>query len=372
MADRKMVDPQGHPGLVDESEVAQARQHGYTEVPEPLGIGQRAGQVIGPALGNAALAAAAVGGGAYALSKVPAIAMDIAGHLPIVGPAARAAQAARILMRGGPAEATATVSAAPVKLPATFTRVSAADLERHPEILKNYSEGDPISLRTLEDIKTGRFQATGSAARRAGKGPAIPKLTVVEAGNPATALSPTEEQADLSKVPIWRGGKMSEAGTRHDIGYFSKSEAKTIPIEDMSQPRLRAAWEKHGRELASNARLSPVKEKEFERMTEEIKHRVTSEGSPVTVYDRPEAGSAAGRARRVAQAMADVSAAEGTSAARTGAREMLGPAGNLALMILGSAHTKEDVDNAARIVQKVREARMTPTMRRAVRGSEGT
>jgi hypothetical protein len=142
----------------------------------------------------------------------------------------------------------------------------------------------------------------------------------------------------------------------------------------MPQPHLRAAWEKHGRELASSQRLSPVKDAEFRALTDELKHRVTSNPEAINVYDRPVAGSAAGRSARVAGAMGEVSAAEAAAAARAGGRlgmrGALGPAANIALMILGAANTKEDIENAARIVQKVREERMTPSERRALHGRE--
>lgn len=401
MASRLLIAPDGSRGLVDETEAAEAIANGYREAP----TGPTAGDVA--RFGGLVTAGAATGGGiAAAGSAAGRIARNVASNLPAagsaVGRATIGAERTRAItdlakLAQGPQAAAPAPTPAPTPAPAPASApaspvvptgrqlVTDELIARHPEALANYRAGDTIANRELDLIRRVPQPKAGSAAGRAAK---VPAPSTVKDSGPAKATEPSLSvveggaKADLSKVPKWRGGTMSEAGTRHDSGYFSRSQAKRVPIEDMSQPHLRAAWEKHARELKASQRPAPVKEAEFERMTAELKHRASQEGA-LTAYDRPQAGSAAGRAARVTQAVQEVNAgpaaaagesslerqlgssvtaaraanAAGASAAERQAlmsalRGALGPAANLALMVLGAPDIQSGQDDARQQFQE--------------------
>ena len=66
--------------------------------------------------------------------------------------------------------------------------------------------------------------------------------------------------------------------SRHEVQYYSESEGKFVPIEDMHISQLRNAVNKLGKKLAASKKPSPVTEKQFEALKNEITYRAQQAG----------------------------------------------------------------------------------------------
>ena len=262
-----------------------------------------------------------------------------------------------------PAASPQPVAPAAPKPSASLVTLDAEDVAGHPEF-RNYREGQQVSRRLYERVKSPElFPQPGSAASRAqgpvaaaadatarpsfsvstgqeiptvsatgvtiSKGRAKPALKVVEGGAPGSAASrasggtpasPTtvvdEPMVDPNKVPKWQGGKLSEAGQRHDMQYWSEGRGAHVDVEDMQQSHLLNAIKKLQTKLAGKSNPGETNVRSLENMLDELKHRVST--GAITVGDTPKAGGAAGRAARAAEAIAEADGMSGSAARRAG------------------------------------------------------
>lgn len=334
-----LISPDGQRGTVDDAEVSEALANGYVMADSPSPAQNALPIAAGAAaLGGAALAARPVGAAAgrviNQLSREP----GLVGTLPRAGRALVGKPARAPEMNVGTTAPQPT--AAPEKLPNGFTRVSAADLSAHPEALKNFAEGDPIQYRTLEKIK---LAPVGTSKARTAR----PKPKIVEKASPTTVSEPA---SPLNK----RGAavaKIAPAGSRHEVQYYSESQGKFVPIEDMPIGHLRNAMNKLHAKLTATNHPSPVTRKQFEAIKNEVTYRAQQAGEltvPGPVKARQIAAKAVeGPSQLERQLQASIEAAQAGKLRGIGAA---GPPALEAIMyLLGGANTQQDMEEAQRI-----------------------
>ena len=274
-------------------------------------------------LATAAVVGGALGAGAVGLRvarNVPSVVSAGLKLLPMTRPIGHAIDAAQAVGRLAPqpapvppngggsvppeAAAPATVSTTPAapKLPASVTTVTAEDIAAHPE-LKNYQPGETIRRATLEDIKL----QPGSVQPRVSGGPTRP-ISVIKGGKPmpAKAPAPTPESPGagrgasgpelvrraeaLSAEPAAPPLALVPSGAaRHEVQYFSESQGKFIPIEDMPISHLRNAMNQLHAKLSATNHPSPVTQKQFEAIKNEVTYRAKQAGE-LTVPGPTKAG----------------------------------------------------------------------------------
>jgi hypothetical protein len=219
-----------------------------------------------------------------------------------------------------PAEATATPApaAAPAAVPPKestgLVRLTQKDIDQHPEFSK-FEPDQTVRRSTYEQVKgaaprPGSVQSRVSPRHAAGPSPTEP--TAGPAANP-------------TKTPKWLGGEMSEGGVRHDVPYFSESQAKHVPIEDMPQSHLTNAMQK----LGTNSRIGEKGLQNLRDMKIELEYRLQHPQGGVHILPKNEPGSLAARRAEASKIMAEVAPeAEGGMTAAGLAPQLLMGAGS--------------------------------------------
>jgi hypothetical protein len=185
-----------------------------------------------------------------------------------------------------------------------------------------------------DTLPAGQLEAAIGASR--------PNLSLVGAGGPPPMLEATVTPEGMTPP------------SRHEVQYYSESQGKFVPIEDMHISQLRNAVNKLGRKLASSKKPSPVAEKQFEALKNEITYRAQQAGELTVPSEN------AGIARSF----------------RPGLGEGIGGLNEVA-MILGMLQAPQQMAETDALMNQVRmnEARrqqMSPALFRALYGEQPT
>lgn len=282
---------------------ALAAKHGGVADTTQAGAGPTPASEGGPdyfgllgALGLSAAAApdviAALGQGANAGAQGAAgrlagpLARFAAKRIPFVHEANDLAQMGREMMGPPPVAAAAEATA----VPSSRTLVTQELIDKLPA-LKAFDPGDTIGNAHLDRIKVD----AGKVSR--------PPLKLTLPSSPPKAIPNATEGATTS--------------SRHEVQYYSEGKGKFIPIEDMPISHLRNAMNKLGAKLAaSKGRPSPVTQKQFDAIKNEVTYRaqqageltVPSEISAIARNFRPSLGGAVGGLNEVAMILSMLNA----------------------------------------------------------------
>jgi hypothetical protein len=143
--------------------------------------------------------------------------------------------------------------------------------------------------------------------------------------------------------------------SRHEVQYYSESQGKFVPIEDMPISHIRNAMNKLHAKITASGRPAPVTEKQLEALKNETTFRAGQAGE-LTVPGETKAATAAFEEQIAAKAAASGATAAEQAALRSGLRQ-LGP-GMLGIIISalpGQAINPEDMQDQT--LQRMEAAR---------------
>lgn len=180
---------------------------------------------------------------------------------------------------------------------ASLVTLSQKDIDQHPEFSK-MEPGQTVRRSTYEQVKGAAPRPGSVQSRTQAAAPASPR----HGTRPALVEGPAGPVADPAKTPKWLGGKMSEGGVRHDVPYFSESQATHVPIEDMPQSHLTNAMQK----LGTNPRIGEKGLQNLRDMKVELEYRLQHPQGGVHILPKNEPGTLAARRAEASKIMADI------------------------------------------------------------------
>jgi len=133
----------------------------------------------------------------------------------------------------------------------------------------------------VDDLKDILEQSIEVEAAMSGKGLSQAERSAVRAAVRGTATEAPARGAAASRVA--KAAKSAEEGSRHEVQYYSESQGKFIPIESMHIAQLKNSMNKLHRKLMATDRPSPVTQKQFEALRDEVTYRLKQAGE-LTVY----------------------------------------------------------------------------------------